>query len=563
MSRTGASKRRTARAAGDARPDPAVLERLSADDADQALGRMLADEVNFALASVAAEPDRRFRKGSLAARLKALYRKRRAAVRAGSTERARSLLQLPLERRRRLFGSFADQPAESLDRPRLGPGSAHRALIDHLLQKRLQGFASKGSLVGWIADHRFFGPSRTTVEAVRNLTGDLPQVLGHEVSMVGSPDFIGFRWWTAEPEAEELRWELYAHGANEPIASGSEGPAPEGTFVIDFKDHLPPKPAKFPLRYVLRCQTWVERKIHHIGGSTVKEPARPTGAPAPPVRIVYARDQSATQFDFAEAYRDLDLYVDSITMVQDQVGGGDEEFWVTGMVQEVFGEGTGQESAGPLLSLRTKHKVLPPEPGAVAHFHDAAERRYRLNNPDAPPTDHPWWPRTYAVTVTVWEEDGGDEVAAFVSELSSLLNDYLENDWADAVIDVLEWLGIELTPLQVQQLTAILFAVSSASIIGIVTAAVGFILATIVADLGDDYYGTKTSKLRLPSSEAEALHGVLIDGKPGSQLPDGGWRFATDVLEFKGAPGASSASAFDGIVEIRLHWEALGREVWR
>ncbi len=126
----------------------------------------------------------------------------------------------------------------------------------------------------------------------------------------------------------------------------------------------------------------------------------------------------------------------------------------------------------------------------------------------------------------------------------------------------MEWFGIELSPLQVNQLTAMLAALSASTLVGVVTAAVGFVLATIVADLADDYYGTRSSTLELPSSGAEALEAVRVEKKSGWALPGGRWRLATDVIEFKGQPGAGSAAAWDGIVEIRLHWEASAREIW-
>jgi len=546
---------------------PAVLDGLTAEAADEALGRMLADEINFALVAVAADPRARFPRGSLAAGVKQVFRKHRSSVRKGSADRAQSLLRLPPKQQQRLFGAFTGSGNEALSRKGLRASPALSGLLDRIVGSRVREFNSWGSIGGRIAG-QIFGPSRTTVEAVRGLGGDMPQVLGHEISMVGSPDYIGFRWNTSEPDAEALRWELFELGSVHPISSGVEGPAPHGTFVIDFKDHLPPQPGNTPRRYVLRCQPWIQRKIHHIGGagpgggSVVKEPAQPAGAPAPIIRIVYAKDESSTEFNFAEVYRNLDLYTDSITMIVDQTGGGDEEFWITGVVQEVSGAGTAQEGLGPLLPLRTKYIVLAPEEGARENFSDVPEHRFKLNNPDAPPTGHQWWPRTYIVTLTVWEEDGGDEVADFISDLSSMLNDYLENDWADTVVDVLESLGIELTPLQVNQLTAILYAASAGTIVGIATAAVGFVLATIVADFADDYYGTRSVTLRLPSSEAELIHGLLVDGKSGYRLADGSWRFATDVLEFKGQPGANSAAGFDGLVELRLHWEASERQVW-
>lgn len=546
--------------------DPAILERLTAEDAEEAMGRMLGHEIGFALTTVAAGADTSFPDGSLAARVRELYEKRRSSICKGASDRARSLLRRPVEERRRLFGSFAEADAAALGRcSRAGDNPTLAALVRRSVGQRVQGLVGKGSLASQIP-HRLFRRPRTSVEAFRAMDTELEQSLGREVSMVGSPDWIGFRWVTAEPEAEELHWTLFELGSSQPIASGTEGPAPGGSFSIDFRDHLPAQPAKYPRRYVLSCQPWIGPKIHHLGGAaagggkTVKEPAQAAGAPAPLIRIVYSIDESFGDFDFAEVYRTLELYVDSITMVEDQHGPGSEEFWISGTVQEIFAAGTQQQNPGPLQLLRTKQKTLEPEPGARASFGNVREHGFHLNNPD-PPSITQWWPRHYVVTLTIWEADGGDEVAGLLGELNDLLNDYIENDWADAVLEVLDWLGIELEPQQVTFLTATLAAVTATTILSAAAAAAAFVVGAIVADLGDDYYGTKVSALKLLTSEVEGVQATLTGNRAGTPLENGDWRLATDVIEFKGAPGALQAAGWDGIVELRLHWEATGREL--
>ena len=80
-----------------------------------------------------------------------------------------------------------------------------------------------------------------------------------------------------------------------------------------------------------------------------------------------------------------------------------------------------------------------------------------------------------------------------------------------------------------------------------------YIVVAILEDMKDDYYGTRVAYLTLESNRLADVHAL-----PGAVVGTGSNRryvVKPQTIRFKGPPGANSASAFDGVVDVEFHWE--------
>jgi hypothetical protein len=181
---------------------------------------------------------------------------------------------------------------------------------------------------------------------------------------------------------------------------------------------------------------------------------------------------------------------------------------------------------------------------------------FALGSPEYPVSGQ----RRFVVALSVIEEDAGGSIGKWstgVEELSSLslsgrvwrfteeqAKQYIKEHIGDAIHYVGD--GIQLLP-------SIADLGQAAPVVGTAIAVATMIIAPIVQDMADDYYGTRAAHLTLESNRAAEIHKL-----PGALVGTGaGRRYVTKPqrVQFKGPPAANSASAFDGIVEVEFHWE--------
>ena len=80
-------------------------------------------------------------------------------------------------------------------------------------------------------------------------------------------------------------------------------------------------------------------------------------------------------------------------------------------------------------------------------------------------------------------------------------------------------------------------------------AAAALVISDIVSGMDDDYYGTKVFVLGLPTNITDFIHSL-----PGHAIP-GGFELESSGLGFQGSTSWPEATAWDGEVVVRFHWE--------
>jgi hypothetical protein len=338
------------------------------------------------------------------------------------------------------------------------------------------------------------------------------------------------------------------------LASGKAGDAPGNIFSVDLGKYLPPKPPALPAVYLIRV-TPGTKPVLPGSSKTVYVPAKAVGPPSNDVVITYSAVVTpGVEFKIFEIYQNMTFLLDSIHMIEDQTGGGAEEFHIAGFVQESLPAGSAQagsqEKFGPYFreidpdGLRTKW---------LSHWSS-----FSLNKPDSPE-----WPRAYTVVISVMEEDDGGSLNEWESivwdvaqemvngDVNQDIRDFLQEEFKDFVGDNVD--QIIQSGGQIAQTIASLIGSATSAIVGMIVAAAALVISDIISGMGDDYYGTEVFVFVLPTNITD-----FVESLPGQAIA-GGYQLETDNLVFQGYTSWPEAAAWDGMVEVLFHWEFSGK----
>ena len=374
---------------------------------------------------------------------------------------------------------------------------------------------------------------------------------------ITQPAILDFRWKTAVEGAQQGFWQLIGpHGRQHSdvvLASGNAGNAPGGIFTIDLGKFFPATPPLGSSVYQVRVQPFSKMILVWSatpGVISKKVPAKAVGQWSEPVIITYATtDAPPVPFDFTKIYRKAHFHLDAIEMVDDQVGPGAEEFYVAAFVKESFPKSS--SLTGKIRKMGPYFAELQPYPGSSKLFEK--EREFNLNNPDQPE-----WPRSYAAVITVLEVDDGGTLVQWQEALWDLSKELTSGTVAQQVSEFLEELKEDLR----EDVGAGLYAEGWAALVSMVAASTGdfivayiaLIVTTVAAEIAigaeDDYYGTEAVVLGLLTNVTD-----YIQSFPGTLKPDGSCRHQEQTIRFKGYPTFPTAAAWDGVVDIIVHWE--------
>jgi hypothetical protein len=394
---------------------------------------------------------------------------------------------------------------------------------------------------------------------------------------ISAPEIMNFEWGTKAVASEEGLWRLVRIGASPNqetlLASGVSQPGSGGAFSIDLRQYLPahaPNPAiKYHMQVIPRTKAKSDKSTTTSAGKAgAKVPARTIGSWCPPVVITYARTPD-TVFEFPEIYRQAKLVLDEFRVVQDQIGSGEEEYHIAGFMQELFWspDGGGKfNRPGRQIKIGPFYKVMNP-PMTTSFIngpYDPAKKSWSL----VLNTQEDQWPRRFAVLVSVMEQDGGGEIGdwkkGFNAVQAAAKTSPILNMSKDRLVGYIREHGFDGVNFFLDVADAFVAIVTKSAVIAGPVLLIGtFVVLTGVAiwaiweDSRDDYYGTATGAVTLPSNLVSEVHKL-----PGTLKGSG--KYTTYVLkpqtlQFKGPPGATQAASFDGVVEFKYHWEFSDR----
>jgi hypothetical protein len=528
--------------------------------------KAFANVLNHATAVIAANPEKSFPAGGIAERIREAYSGFRPDQRDAIQRRARARLSGSIEQRRRDFGPYADRGAEvwSHDEPRLDVEM--RRQLKQAVWARLdtQRDEINEFLTVSVAAKPLGGKKpaiRTWVE-VGFFTGD---VLGSwKKQTINYPIEIQLRWETKEIGAERGVWQLLRAGQSGQqelvLASGHAGDAPGGIFSIDLAKYLPSQPPAVPASYLIRVTPGTKPKTSSAKGEIgVAIPGKAVGSPSDPVVITYSSFFTPpVTFQIFDIYRRAEFHLESIHMVEDQVGPGSEEFHTAGFVQMSFPASSTQ--AGAQQRFGPFYAVLDPSGPRTKDF--GWEAYFYLNNPDT----HDW-PVAFTLVVSVLEEDDGGSLSGWQSSLWTVADQMVNSEIGQDIRDYLEknfkeYIGDNLVQIveaggEIAEYLGALISSTMAGIVGMVIAAVTLVLSDIISGMKDDYYGTEAFVFVLPTNITDLVHSL-----PGKITSDGGFELERETIELKGYSSWPDAAAFDGIVDITFHWKLTNRQTF-
>jgi hypothetical protein len=518
---------------------------------EEALARSLAHELNYAAAVVARDPGRRFERACGAGAIQQLLEKKDDTVRRRARERAEALFGRAPHERHALFGDYA-QPGggDRLSRPVMNP--ERRALLRDVVRKRVAAYRSELQAYNDFAIAGGF-------EVYRVCTSELEGVISEDVNAyykeltISDPGPLRFRWHTECDQAEVGVWEVRRLPSRSVVATGVA--ALNTSFTIDFSQFLAaPAPAE-ARSYDVRIRPHIAAKKTKVPGATpgsssiVNTPAEAVAGFSNPVFIAYQRDDSPPQrFEEDVIYRKAELHIDHLEMVEQQSGDGPDEYWLYATLLESAGDQ--QVVAHELL----KHRAV------LNGAHDTSvigfTRSFHLENPSSMR-----WPKTYTLLLSVLEEDGGEEVAEVMQFLWTWTAGALLGEVFDEIKKFLEEVGInEWSAGGLAAGLASAAAALAGSIVGAIAGAVLSLAAGIVQIVTqatqDDFYETKAVALALPTNAEDFVRQEM----PG-ELAGGVFRLDPDIQEFHyWTLELGDFKAYDGLVEVRTHWELTNRE---
>jgi hypothetical protein len=425
-----------------------------------------------------------------------------------------------------------------------------RAPLQHRraeIEEFLSASGAASSMAAW-------GTPRTWLEA-GYFTGDV--IVSWTQLTINSPAKLDFRWWTEEADADRGLWQLLRldPGKKEVLlASGDAGDAPgPRLFTLDLGKYLPPQPPGVPSVYRVRVSPQTKAKI--LPGPTPglagpKVAGKAVGPRSTPVIITYSAISSPpVDFTVYKLYRSLEIGPDKIHLVEDQSGGGGEEFWVAGFVQEFLPSGSANK--GQQVKFGPRYAALDPDGPRWADI--AVTASYWLDNPDTQD-----WPRAYALVVSALEEDDGGAFNDWYAQLGDLANEFLLNQIHSDVTEYLQeqfeqFLGenweIELlkqTPAVADYIVSVISS-STAGIIGMALAAAALVVSAIIAGADDDFYGVEASVLALPTNVSDFIESHYSGEH--TSVPLEGYQLHTEPITLFGHSFLVAAN-YDGKLEI-------------
>lgn len=525
--------------------------------------RAFARAIGHATAVIAAEPGISVTPGSIAQRIQQAYSGFRTEGRVPIAERARARLSGPDQQRQRYFGPYWDRGSEAWTNAERGLGRELTMQLTAAVRARLnaQRHDIAQSLAAAVASELRPGicvVGNTTLE-VGHFSGDVQ--VGWTELQINTPAALDFRWETNVHGAERGVWQLLrggkslgSHARRMVLASGHAGNAPGAVFSIDFAKYLPAEPPGVPAHYIVRVIPGTKPQLHPGKrlGDVKTIPGKAVGEPSNDVVITYsAAADPSVQFEIFEIYQAVSFELDSIFLVEDQFGGGAEEFHVAGFVQESFPAGSAQPGVqdrfGPYYAV-----LDPSGPLAVNLPHS---HTFYLNKPTSSE-----WPRTYSVVISLIEEDDGGSLSEWQSQVWSVadelasgpvgqeIRDFLQEEFEDFIGDnigqILESGG------QIAQAIINMISGTLSAVVGMVTAAVALVAADIVSGMADDYYGTEVFVFVLPTNITDFVHS--LDGYTNAY---GVRQLDTESLTFRGYTSWPEATVFDGQVRLYFHFE--------
>lgn len=550
--------------------------------------------LSHALTEVASNPDKSFPEQSLAGRVRTAFLGLDKSKRTAMQKRARAVLSKGVAERQRYIGTQAAKIADA-DYLRAGPGldAEMKILLRRALDARMKVLRSgTGKL------KQFLTTKPRPVIPKTMLEGGFfeePDQRGKRQLTLNEPVLLNFRWNTVEEGAGQGLWQLLRVSSGGPaivLASGiseaRKGDPVNGRFDVDLRKYLPPNPQEEPTYYYVRILPQLKQKIStapaqrfqrrakvqtkpedttkpevtmkpKLDASTPSIPAAPQGVGpwSAPVIIAYCRaseDAWGQHPNIGEMYRNVGFYLDSIIMVEDQYGPGNEEFHVAGFVQEFLP--TNSKRAGKRVEFGRYSAELEPESGDFKKF--GKEAWFNLSD-----LDESEWPRSYTAIFTIMEEDDGGDIASWSSRFWDVTKETIDSEMGDIISDILEEYkdkliqeGIEIAG---DVVSAILVALSNP--ITVIVAAIAIVVVKIIIDVvsdkADDFYGIEFSTLELIYNDSYDIeHGPFIAERHprGAFNLSNGFFEISEKMQFLGTPAANDAASYDGIVDLSFCW---------
>lgn len=545
--------------------------------------RKLADQIYHTFAVVAENPDAAYPEASLAARVQATYL-------AAEPERRRAL-QLSS----RSMVRASPRTARRLTRAPAAPGAAvspeagrtldpemkmllRQLLADRVAEARpqLEILAARDGSDGsvqlpktWVKGGIF---GEVDAGAYQKLTLNEPQVLG-------------FHWTTEEPGAVRGYFELRRSAtpylpeavlARGEVPDNTSKPGIGGFFEIDLRKYLPAQPALGSPEYRVRVLPIPEPSLRAAAGrarpggltpqrvtpqaigSTPKAPDG-VGPWSAPVVICYGLAEAPAQ-SFEEVYHSARFSLDSIYLVEDQQGAGAEEFFVTGFIQSHSPQGAGNQYKLPLFETELD-----------------TDDRYRAIDQTARfslPSDPSDFPRAFTVVLSVLEKDDGEMFSEWLAMMAKVGEEALADEIDRIMREQLEEIRQEMLENTSEKAMehawdTILASTSSDFFSAWIKMVATLIIEGIVGGKADDFYGVETITFLLPSNrvddvlDSEAFLAIVNLGGTqslaGSVQSDGSARIKSKSIRFYGQASYPQAAAFDGKVDLTMHWVLSGR----
>lgn len=515
---------------------------------EEMLARSLADELNYAAAIVATELDGCYPEKSAAGTVQKLLRKKSARAQKQAQRRARAMLSQDPSERRKTFGGYALAGSrEKLNSA--GLTDEQRGLLREIVRKR--GQAQQSELHSL---NEFIGTGGIGIYNVckSELEGIISEELNEYFTQksISSPEVVKLRWNTECEEAEVGIWEVLRLPSQSVVASGTVGV--NLTFQIDFGQFLSlPAPVNSQ-NYKIRIRPHAAAKFEKVPGATpdsttvVKIPAKPLAGYSNAVFIAYQLDESEQKFEEDIIYRNAELHIDHLHMVEQQSGLGADEYWLHGSLIETGGEEHAvahelQKWFAELDGDNNKH---------VINYN----KKFHLENPSSTR-----WPKTYTLLLTVFEEDGGEDIAETMQDIWNWVSGKLLSEIFDEVKGFLSKIGLE--PWSAGAIAAALAGLAAAlagSVLGaiaglVLSLAAGFI-QIIAQAVEDDFFETKSVVLALPTNTEDYVHQQVEGVQNGDRFV-----LKAQYPQFRHWT-VKSLGAYDGLVEVKVHWELTNPE---
>ncbi len=555
--------------------------------AEEQFVRKFANEFSQTLAVVAANPDVSFSAGSFAAHVRSAYMQldpsRRRTFRPGSLK----LLPTTGATRPTALVRVDAQDVATLRAQPPGFSPAMRQEFRALINNRIDGFPS---IVGSLTRSKSAGLIRQPKTWIEGGVFGEANAGGKQEITLNQPQVLGFKWRSEEIGARAGYWELKQAATGQlrerVLATGTTGmdmskPGSQGFFEIDFAKYLPPKPPTLgAARYTVRIKPLPQQRREaqkvapggKIGPPSNAPKITPVGPPKEPdgvgpwstyVVIHYGFSTTPPQ-TFHDVYRRVHLYLDSIYLVEDQYGPGAEEFSVDGFVQSYSPSGAGnQYRLGGFARLDPDGPRLHRYGGRVTF--------------DLPSAGD--FPRAYTVVLSILERDDGGMWGDWQQALWKVAREALSNEIELAMKERLTEIREKMVnDVNAETMKAAIEAFKAAMtddyLAALLKMFAQFIISAIEGGLPDDYYGTEVITFVMPTNRADVVQNSVafwvshtgespeVEGThalTGQLLNDGQFRVKPKVVRFYGQPSYPEAGAFDGKVDVTMHWAFTNR----